>query len=118
MAWKTRDMLPLTNQPVYRKQSAWTEADFPVARHINTSQFLCRLPPGSQALGATGIYCRLHRPVFRRQADQKPDSVTLALLADRRSPEGGAKIKRLPLGLFARTLVLDNGMPASRPRRA
>ena len=67
---ETRDMLPLTNQPVYRKRSGWNEADYPVARHINTSGFYVGCHQDLQAVGA-GIYCRLHRPLFRRQADQK-----------------------------------------------
>lgn len=36
---ETRDMLPLTNQPVYQRLLGWREADYPVARWINRSGF-------------------------------------------------------------------------------
>jgi dTDP-4-amino-4,6-dideoxygalactose transaminase len=36
---ETRDMLPLTNQPVYRSLLRWREEDYPVAHWINESGF-------------------------------------------------------------------------------
>jgi CDP-6-deoxy-D-xylo-4-hexulose-3-dehydrase len=36
---ETRDMLPLTNQPVYQKLLNWREQDYPVAHWINQSGF-------------------------------------------------------------------------------
>jgi dTDP-4-amino-4,6-dideoxygalactose transaminase len=36
---ETRDMLPLTNQPVYHRMLGWREDDFPVARWINSNGF-------------------------------------------------------------------------------
>jgi perosamine synthetase len=36
---ETREMLPLTNQPVYRKLLNWREQDYPVAQWINQSGF-------------------------------------------------------------------------------
>lgn len=36
---ETRDMLPLTNQPVYQRLLGWREADYPVAQHINRHGF-------------------------------------------------------------------------------
>ena len=109
---ETRDMLPLTNQPVYRTQSAWTEADFPVARHINTSGFYIGCHQDLRPSELEYIVDCIGR-YFGGKLTKKPESVTLALIADRRSPEGSAEIDRLPLELFTRTLVLDNGMPAS-----
>ena len=36
---ETRDMLPLTNQPVYQRLLGWREAAYPVARRINSNGF-------------------------------------------------------------------------------
>lgn len=36
---ETRDMLPLTNQPVYQRLLGWREDDYPVAQHINRNGF-------------------------------------------------------------------------------
>jgi len=36
---ETRDMLPLTNQPIYRHHLGFSEADFPVAKWVNSNGF-------------------------------------------------------------------------------
>ena len=36
---ETRDMLPITNQPVYQRMLGWRERDFPVAERINRQGF-------------------------------------------------------------------------------
>ena len=82
-----------------------------VARHIAAAD-LCRLPGDLRPSELECIVDCIGHYFGGKQTKKPVSRVTLALLADRRSAEGGAKIKA-PLGLFARTLVLDNGMPAS-----
>ena len=36
---ETRDMLPLTNQPVYERLLGWKESNYPVAQWVNTNGF-------------------------------------------------------------------------------
>lgn len=107
---ETRDMLPLTNQPVYRRVTNWKEGDYPVARHINTNGFYvgCHQDLRQSELDyiaeCVGRY-------FGDKRTKKPDGVSLVLLTDPRHPVGAADIEKLPLELFARTLVVDTGLP-------
>ena len=108
---ETRDMLPLTNQPVYRRTTGWKEEDYPAAKHINESGFYVGCHQDLQQRELEYIADCIGR-FFSDSRAKKPEGVTLFLLADRRSPVGTADVERLPLELFARTLVIDNGSAA------
>lgn len=108
---ETRDMLPLTNQPVYRERSGWNEADFPVARQINNNGFYVGCHQDLQQAELEYVVDCIGR-FFSDKHSKKPDGVALVLVTDRNHPVGLADIDRLPLDMFARTLVVDDGLAA------
>ncbi|MFO1248271.1 MAG: aminotransferase class I/II-fold pyridoxal phosphate-dependent enzyme [Alphaproteobacteria bacterium] len=107
---ETRDMLPLTNQPVYSRLLGWKEGDYPQARHINDSGFYvaCHqdLKPGELDYIADCITRFFVEPRGRKQ-----ETASLVLLADARSPISESSIEALPWTMFAETIVVDDGLP-------
>src|SRR4051812_26997022 len=107
---ETRDMLPLTNQPVYRKVTGWKEADYPNARHINNSGFYVGCHQDLRQAELEYVAERVGR-FFEGKRSKKPEGVTLVLWADNRGEVGRADVERLPLELFTQTIVIDDGLP-------
>ena len=107
---ETRDMLPLTNQPVYRKVTGWREEDYPVARHINDSGFYVGCHQDLKQ-GELDYIADCISRFFSDSRAKKPEGVTLVLWADGASPVGSADVARLPLEIFARTVAIDGGLP-------
>lgn len=108
---ETRDMLPLTNQPVYRKVTGWKEEDYPVARHINNSGFYvgCHQDLGQAELE---YIAECFGRYFGGGREKKSEGATLLLLTDNRYPIRPADVDALPVALFARTVAIDNGLSA------
>jgi dTDP-4-amino-4,6-dideoxygalactose transaminase len=108
---ETRDMLPLTNQPVYRKVTGWKEEDYPVARLINTNGFYVGCHQDLSQAQLEYIADCIGR-YFAGKHAKKPEGAVLVLVSDPRAGISGADIARLPLGLFSRSFVIDNGLDA------
>jgi len=107
---ETRDMLPLTNQPVYRKVTGWKEDDYANAKHINDSGFYVGCHQDLRPAELDYIAECVGR-FFDGKVSKRPEGVTLVLWADGAGSVGYADVERLPLELFARTVVIDNGLP-------
>jgi len=57
---ETRDMLPLTNQPIYHRLFGWREAEYPVAQRINRQ----------------GFYVGCHQHLTERELDYVAELIT------------------------------------------
>ncbi|HTC84450.1 MAG TPA: hypothetical protein VK683_08840, partial [Rhizomicrobium sp.] len=86
------------------------EADFPVARHINENGFYVGCHQDLRQSELDYIAECVGR-FFGNKRTKKPEGVALILLTDKRHPVGAADIERLPMELFARTIVVDAGLP-------
>ena len=107
---ETRDMLPLTNQPVYSRLLGWKEGDYPQARHINDSGFYVACHQDLQPSELDYIADCVTR-FFTEPRTRKVEQASLILLADARSPISESSIEALPWTMFAQTLVVDDGLP-------
>ena len=66
---ETRDMLPLTNQPVYHRLLGWGEADYPVAQWINQNGFYIGCHQGLTELDLAYV-SELFEQYFRQPPSQ------------------------------------------------
>ena len=102
---ETRDMLPLTNQPVYHRILGITEAEYPVADWINRH----------------GLYIGCHQHLspsdldymvevvhgyWRQQGRASVDRSLLVINAQRPATQAVEILERLPLAAFDHTIVL------------
>jgi len=113
---ETRDMLPLTNQPIYQRQLGWREDDFPIAKWINRSGFYLGCHQDLSDIDLEYIIETVDR-FFRGTRSQFFEGVTLALLADHRTTADVFDLDAVPDELFAETVVIDSGM-AETARKA
>jgi hypothetical protein len=109
---ETRDMLPLTNQPVYHKLLGWREDEFAVAQWINNNGFYIGCHQDLSDLDLDYVAECFDR-FFRGTGTQVSESVVLALLADRNTTTGSLDLTSLPTELFSQTVVIDGGMVAA-----
>jgi perosamine synthetase len=105
---ETRDMLPLTNQPVYQRLLGWREEDYPVARWVNRNGFYigCHQDLGEDDLDY--VASLFHR-FYRRRASHKPVGACL-VLTDCTAAGLQQSLDVIPRDLFDRVLALDDGM--------
>lgn len=105
---ETRDMLPLTNQPVYQRLLGWREEDYPVARWVNRNGFYigCHQDLGEDDLD---YVASLFERFYRRRASQKPVGACL-VLTDCTAAGLQQSLDVVPRDLFDRVLALDDGM--------
>jgi perosamine synthetase len=108
---ETRDMLPLTNQPVYPRLLGWNEADYPNARHINDSGFYVACHQDLRPSELDYIGDCISR-FFTEPRTKKTEAASLVLLADASSPLDDSSLEALPWTMFVETIVVDNGLPA------
>jgi len=106
---ETRDMLPLTNQPVYRRLTGWHEDDFPVAKWINDNGFYIGCHQDLSDVDLEYIVESFER-YFGGRPSPTSENVALILLADQHTEPGGVDLETFSGGLFSRTLVIDAGM--------
>ncbi len=103
----TRDMLPLTNQPVYEQITHWKEDDYPVAKWINNNGFYIGC---HQDLSESDFQyvSELFEMFFRTRPQRSTDSACLVMTLDSNQsiPEG--TFDEIPRDLFERTLVVLN----------
>lgn len=111
---ETRDMLPLTNQPVYQELLGWQEAEFPVAQWINNNGFYFGCHQDLSDLDLDYVVEYFDR-FFRGTGAKVSEGAVLALLADRKTVAGSVDLASLPTELFSQTVVIDGGIaPAVR----
>ena len=103
---ETREMFPLTNQPVYARTLGTREADFPVAQHINRRGFYIGC---HQHLSPSDLdyVVDVFNEYWRRKATTARPSTLLLLVATRSGPTTAEIIERLPLELFDRVQLLQ-----------
>jgi dTDP-4-amino-4,6-dideoxygalactose transaminase len=106
---ETRDMLPLTNQPVYQRLLGWREEDYPVARWINRNGFYlgCHQDLHEDALD---YMASLFGRFYRRRTSPNPVGACL-VLTDCTAAGLEQSLDVIPRDLFDRVLALDDGLP-------
>ena len=106
---ETRDMLPLTNQPVYQSELGWREDDYPVAKWINRSGFYFGCHQDLTDIDLDYITDTFDR-YFRGMRTQSADGVILALIGSRETNAGTFDLDSIPNELVTETVVIDSGM--------
>jgi perosamine synthetase len=106
---ETRDMLPLTNQPVYRRLFGWREDDFPVAQWINNNGFYIGCHHDLSDIDLEYIVESFER-YFGGLQSRISDDVGLILLANHHTDPGAVDLETFSAGLFKQALVIDAGM--------
>lgn len=108
---ETRDMLPLTNQPVYHRLLGWREDDYPVAKWINNNGFYIGCHQDLAEIDLEYIVGSFDR-YFRGAPSQMSEGFTLALVADRNTKASDIDLAALHSELFTQTVVINTGMLA------
>lgn len=102
---ETRDMLPLTNQPVYQTLLGWGEPDYPVAEWINRNGFYVGC---HQDLTETDLdYMAELFERFFRQRPTSPRAGACLVITDRDKVGLKQVLAELPLDLFDRVVVIS-----------
>ena len=109
---ETREMLPLTNQPIYERQLGWREDDFPIAKWINESGFYVGCHQNLSDIDLEYMIETIER-FFRGTRSQIFEGVTLALLADKDTEATTNVLGAIATDLFSQTLIVDAGMRTS-----
>jgi dTDP-4-amino-4,6-dideoxygalactose transaminase len=106
---ETRDMLPLTNQPIYHHQLGWKEDDFPVAKWINNSGFYFGCHQDLSEIDLEYVVEAFER-FFRGTHSQIFEGIVLALLANEHTKVNGVDLDAISTELFAEIVTIDAGM--------
>ena len=109
---ETRDMLPLTNQPVYHRLLGWQEDDYPVAKMINDNGFYVACH--QDLLDSDLEYIAECFDKFFRKEDflELDKNVALVMFADSSTAIADQGwLEAIPLELFSKVVVVDAGMP-------
>jgi perosamine synthetase len=106
---ETRDMLPMTNQPIYRERLGWQEDDFPIAKWINRSGFYLGCHQDLSDIDLEHIVETFDR-FFRGMRSHVSEGIILALLADSGASVGTLDLDSLPEELLAEIVIIDSGI--------
>jgi perosamine synthetase len=109
---ETRDMLPLTNQPVYHRLLGWREEDFTVAKGINNNGFYIGCHPDLSEIDLEYIVASFDR-YFRGNRTQTFEKLGLVLIADRGTQVSNVNLGDFSTEPFTNTVIIDKGMAAS-----
>ncbi|MBI5570916.1 MAG: aminotransferase class I/II-fold pyridoxal phosphate-dependent enzyme [Desulfomonile tiedjei] len=105
---ETRDMLPLTNQPVYHRLLGWQEDDYPVAKWINHNGFY--IGCHQDLMEADLDYmAELFEGYFRRRPLQSRDGAELILTLGQDCSTLEHTLDEVPSDLFEKILAVDTG---------
>lgn len=108
---ETRDMLPLTNQPVYHNLLNWREEDYPVAKWINDNGFYVA---SHQDLTEFDLdyMAELFERFFRQRPGRAREGACLLIT---RCQEKALQqtLDNLPLDLFDRVIAIDDGLTSN-----
>jgi len=114
---ETRDMLPLTNQPVYHSLLGWREADYPTAQWINQNGFYigCHQDMAQAELDHA---CEVIEQYLRRQPAQARAGACLILKATTEAAALTDALDEIPVSMFARKIIVAEGTDESLLNRA
>jgi len=105
---ETRDMLPLTNQPVYHRLLGWQEDDYPVAKWINQNGFY--IGCHQELMEADLEYmAELFERFFRRRPLEPRDGAELIITVGQNRSTLERTLDELPSDLFEKTIAVDAG---------
>jgi len=105
---ETRDMMPLTNQPVYHRLLGWEEDDYPVAKWINHNGFY--IGCHQELMEADLDYmAELFERYFRHRPMQSRDGAELIITVGPDCSTLEHTLKELPSDLFEKILAVDAG---------
>ncbi len=104
---ETREMLPLTNQPVYHKLLNWRQEDYPVSHRINKSGFYvgCHQDLTEADLDHVG---ELFERYFRRKPTQTFGKACLIISTHNNKPTLEQIVRDIPRDLFETIAVVDD----------
>jgi dTDP-4-amino-4,6-dideoxygalactose transaminase len=104
---ETRDMLPLTNQPVYQKMLGWREDHYPVAKWINQSGFYIGC---HQDIGETDLdyMAELFERHFRRRPAVAREGACLLMTTGGNKAAVEHAIEEIPRDLFERIIAIED----------
>jgi dTDP-4-amino-4,6-dideoxygalactose transaminase len=106
---ETRDMLPLTNQPVYERLLGWREMDYPVAKWINNNGLYVGCHQDLTDIDLDYIV-ELFERFFRRRPMRVSDEACLFIISSSGRAVMERVIQEVPRELFARVIVVDTGL--------
>jgi perosamine synthetase len=108
----TRDMLPLTSQPVYHRLFGWREADYPVAQWINRNGFYigCHQDITESDLD---YVAELFEGFFLRRSQQVREGACLVLTACGDKDTLERLLAEVPFELFSRLVAFGSGMASA-----
>ena len=103
---ETRDMLPLTNQPVYHRLLGWREQDYPVAKWINQNGFYvgCHQDLDEQDMDYVAGLIDRH---FRRRTSKVRDGACLVISTANSARVIPQLLDDVPRELFERVIAVD-----------
>jgi hypothetical protein len=105
---ETRDMMPLTNQPVYHRLLGWREDDYPVAKWINHNGFY--IGCHQELMEADLDYmAELFERYFRRRPTQSRDGAELIITVGHDCSTLEQTLEEVSSDLFEKILAVDAG---------
>ncbi len=114
---ETRDMMPLTNQPVYQDLLHLDESEYPVAQRINASGFYIGCHQNLSSSDLDYVVSVIDEYWNPTSAPRNRDAV---LLIDALNPPGRIEdvpIERIPVQLFDRIIVNAPELPGATTNR-
>jgi dTDP-4-amino-4,6-dideoxygalactose transaminase len=105
---ETRDMLPLTNQPVYQRLLGWREEDYPIAKWINQNGFYIGC---HQDLTETDLdyMAELFESFLRHRPIRGREGACLIITTRNSKTAVEQVLKEIPRDLFAQIIPIDDG---------
>ena len=117
---ETRDMLPLTNQPVYHRLLGWREEDYPVAKWINQNGFYvgCHQDMTESDLD---YVAELFERYFRRRPTVAREGAVLVMSTSGDQEAVERALEEVPRDLFDRIILVEEkpapGIETSMPAK-
>ncbi len=105
---ETRDMLPLTNQPVYHNLLGWREEDYPVAQWINQNGFYVASHQDLSEFDLDYMAELFERFFRQRPTVTRPGASLVFTSCQKTALEQAFEV--LPLDLFDRVVAIDSGL--------
>ena len=102
---ETRDMLPLTNQPVYKDLLGWNEEEYPVAKWINENGFYIGCHQNLIPLELDYITDLFDKYFHKNAKSQKVSNILLLLLNDNKI-ESVPRRENLPEEIFQEICIV------------
>ncbi len=113
---ETRDMLPLTNQPVYHRLFGWREEDYPVAHWINQNGFYIGC---HQELSEFDLdyMAELFERYFRQQPAREERTRSALVITGSDQAAFAEAMDVIPMELFDQLVVVNAGLAPEEAAR-